>query len=71
VITYTAYDVFKNMCRKKRKMLAGEDYDLNSCKISKCGKNRLFVVSNCSGQIGNRRYVSLYIHSISGFYIAD
>ena len=22
-------------------MLAGEDYDLNSCKICKCGKNRL------------------------------
>jgi hypothetical protein len=44
------------MYKNKRKILAGEDYDLNSCKISKYGKNRLlFVVSYCSGQIGNRR----------------
>jgi hypothetical protein len=32
------------MRRSKRKMLPGEAYDLLSCKISKCGKNRLLFV---------------------------
>jgi hypothetical protein len=52
---WTATEVFQNICRNKRSILAGKDYDLNICKISKCGKNRLFVVSYCSGQFGNGR----------------
>jgi hypothetical protein len=40
-----ATEVFKNMYRNKRNILAGEDYDLNSCKISKCGKCWMFLTA--------------------------